>query len=366
MLKILWLAPNFNHYKARFLNHLALEKDIEITIISGLISEDLGHKEIESDWIFNILKIDVIKSKFGMSIKVFKELKNQYNNHDWILIPAEKKNIVLMIYVLFLRIKNKNTNSRLFSYNHPILKSKNGSTKFLDRVIVKFFNRTLDRVIYYTEDSYKWALQNKLIDKSKAFWANNTIDNTEINENYNFALPPNNEVRILFIGRLIPSKRLVDLIAYYTELKNDIHGLKLDIIGDGPERELVKNLAKEDNDVTWYGTLINEFDISPIMAKCTLVFVPGHSGLSINHAFAYGRPYLTLKGPSHAPELNYIDNAVNGYVLTGNFNENIGVIKSLLLNRLKLEQFCNKAKEKGSYLSVQNWVQQIKNSLLHE
>jgi hypothetical protein len=96
------------------------------------------------------------------------------------------------------------------------------------------------------------------------------------------------------------------------------------------------------------------------------VFIPGHSGLSINHAFAYGRPYVTLQGPSHAPELEYIDQGVNGFVLDGDFDSNIETINNLLLNRTILETFCDNAKSKGEYLSVEKWVNQLKLSLIHE
>ena len=102
------------------------------------------------------------------------------------------------------------------------------------------------------------------------------------------------------------------------------------------------------------------------MKKASLVFIPGHSGLSTNHAFAYGRPYVTLEGPSHAPELEYIEEGNNGFVLKEDVDANVSKIENLLVNRGVLEQFCENAKLKGMDLSVQNWVQQIKTSLLDE
>ena len=97
-----------------------------------------------------------------------------------------------------------------------------------------------------------------------------------------------------------------------------------------------------------------------------MVFIPGHSGLSINHAFAYGRPYVTLQGASHAPELEYIEEGSNGYVLKGDIDSNMKTIENLLINRSVLEQFCKKAKQKGVELSVKNWVRQLRTSLLDE
>ncbi|NRA91107.1 MAG: hypothetical protein HRU26_00230, partial [Psychroserpens sp.] len=109
-----------------------------------------------------------------------------------------------------------------------------------------------------------------------------------------------------------------------------------------------------------------EEDIAPLMKKASVVFIPGHSGLSVNHAFAYGRPYITLVGPSHAPEIEYIDKSVNGFVLSGSLDENVEAITSLLKDETRLEALCHAAKEKGEYLSIENWVEQMKNSLINE
>jgi len=112
--------------------------------------------------------------------------------------------------------------------------------------------------------------------------------------------------------------------------------------------------------------LLDEAEIAPIMKRASVVFIPGHSGLSVNHAFLYGRPYITLKGPSHAPELDYLENGKNGYLLTDNFESNVNTIVQLISNKRELEGFCEKAKQKGEYLSVINWVKQIKQSLIND
>lgn len=363
-MKVLWLAPSFNHYKARFLNHLAEDNSIDLTILSGTGRNNMGDQELHGDWSFKQIELNVTKKEFGNSKSVKNKLSTIFYDFDWILIPAEKKNLPLFLFAMKLRKVNKSV--RIFSYNHPILKSRNGKVTWIDKLLTKFYYNKLDRVIFYTEQSHDWAVRNKLIDLKKAFWANNTIDNMEVEKHYTYQLPPKDNMSLVFIGRLIKSKRIDDLIAYYKSLKIEIPELRLDIIGDGPESHIVKNaIANGCNDINWYGTLIDESKIAPIMSSASAIFIPGHSGLSINHAFSYGRPYITLQGPSHAPELDYIDIGKNGYVLNGNFESNITCIKNLLYDRSKLNTFCDNSKVKGDYLSVQKWVQQIKLSLLH-
>lgn len=364
MMKVLWLAPNFNHYKARFLNHLAIEKDVNLTILSGTGRENMGDQELQVDWSFEHMKVDVSKRDFGKSKVVKKALKSIFSDFDWVLIPAEKKNLLLFIYAMKLRKQNPSVH--LFSYNHAKLKSKNGFYGFLDHRLTKFFYNNLDLVVFYTERACQRAIQDKLITLEKAFWANNTVDNTEVAKYYSFQLPPENPQTILFIGRLIPSKRIDTLIQYYTELKKTIPNLQLEIIGDGPEQYVVKDAINVDVNIKWHGTLVDEARIAPIMKRASMIFIPGLSGLSINHAFAYGRPYITLEAGKHGPEFEYISQGINGFVLDGDFDSNIETVKNLLLNRTILELFCDNAKSKGEYLSVQKWVQQIKSSLLHD
>lgn len=363
-MRILWLAPNFNHYKARFLNHLANEQGIELTILSGTGRDKMGDQELENDWNFNHIKVNVPKKDFGKSKLVKTELKNIVSNFDWVLIPAEKKNLPLFLYAMKLRRQNKSV--RLFSYNHPILKSKNGKITRLDKLLTKFYYNNLDRVIYYSEEASNQAIQQKLINPKKAYWANNTVDNTEIDKYYKFQLPPSEQQSILFIGRLIPSKRISEVITYYKTLKSQIKNLKLDIIGDGPEQDIVKRAIKEEPNIIWHGTLVDEAKIAPIMKDASLIFIPGLSGLSINHAFAYGRPYITLKADKHGPEISYLEHGKNGCILEDNINANTKIIVGILQDRSRLIELCNNAKLKGEELTVQNWVQQIKTSLLDD
>src|SRR5690606_35031432 len=116
-------------------------------------------------------------------------------------------------YALLLRLRNPKT--KLFSYNHPILKSKNKSISLIDQLATIFFYRFLDRIVFYTEASHNYAVEKGLVQPSKAYWANNTIDTSEVNRFYGFELPPAGAPTIIFIGRLILSKRVGDLFRYF-------------------------------------------------------------------------------------------------------------------------------------------------------
>ena len=84
MKKILWLAPNLNHYKSRLLNKLALADDIKLTVISGTGRNNMGDKELLGKFSFDHVKLNVSKSNFGTSKEVLALLKKQFKSYDWI------------------------------------------------------------------------------------------------------------------------------------------------------------------------------------------------------------------------------------------------------------------------------------------
>lgn len=362
--KILWLAPNLNHYKLKLLNHLAADSSIDLCVFSGLRDTQNDTSKIRDDFNFKLISVEVSKNDFGNSKLVLTKLKSIFGKFDWIMIPVEKKNIQLFLYALNLRKRHKNT--RLFSYNHPILKSRNGKITQLDKWLTKFYYKRLNRIVFYTEQSCKWAIKHGYVNSKKAYWANNTIDSIEIEKYYDFKFPPESQTNLLYIGRLSPRKRIPDVITYYRLLKQLLPNLRLEVVGVGSEDHYIKAAIASDSSIIWHGELINEEDIAPIMKRASIVFVPGHTGLAVNHAFSYGRPYVTLNGVSHAPEVDYIDKGENGYVLNEDLESNIATMETLLSNKSTLERFCSNAYKKGMYLKVQNWVDQMKQNLLND
>ena len=93
-----------------------------------------------------------------------------------------------------------------------------------------------------------------------------------------------------------------------------------------------------------------------------MVFIPGHSGLSINHAFSYGRPYFTIETDGHGPEIAYIETGINGFLLGSNKTKNLYMIEKYLLN--DNSKLCLNAFNKGNELSIENWCERFYSSLV--
>ena len=368
-MRVLWLSPNLNHYKARFLNLLANEKGINLTVFSGKERVGQGDKQIFKNWNFDTQYISANKTNFGFSLQTFFLLKKHFEYFDWILIPAEKKNLFIFLFSIFLRFKAKKNNKlvRLISYNHPIIKSSFGNANYIDKLITKFYFSYLDRIIFYSQHSHNWAISKKIVKSSKAFWANNTVDDTQVNKYKLKRLKPLNPPSLLLIGRLIKYRWIDKLIEYYFDLKKKIPDLQLHIIGDGPEKYKLKNVLKNSNDIFLYGAIVDEKKISKIMNKVDYLFVPGHSGLSINHGFAYNKPYITSSEyPNHPPEYFYLKNRFNCLLLGSKKEKNIDLMFKYLTNRnlyMKLLDGVSKTKDE---INISNWLSKMKEAFNHE
>jgi len=356
MIEILWISPNLNHYKINFLNRLADNDQLTLSVLAGEQPTELGHRQGEKLETFNRIDVNAKKSSFHISPSVYIAILRLlvYKKFDIVLMPIEKKLFLLIFFLFFLKFIFR---FKLVSYNHASTRGLSGHLR-LDMMVTRFLFTLYNRVIFYTNTAREWAVDSDLLPAKKAYYANNTLNTDEIWKYYKFTLNHSAQKAILFIGRLIPNKNLGLLSAYYKELQKSLPDLKLLIIGDGPEAPLVQELVDNHDLVSWYGAVVNEEQIADIMRLVHLVFIPGWSGLSIVHAFCYGKPYVTING-SHPPEFDYLEDGVNGLVLGGDVEKDCQRIVELLNDPAVYEKACRAAYEKAQELSIANWCQKM-------
>ncbi len=361
MRKILWVAPNLNHYKIRFLEKLH-GNFFDIIVIAGAEESELGHKTQKMDNIkLKITRLSATKSTFQSSPAVYASLWRTIRKDmpDVVLMPCEKKHLFVILYLSVIR---RIYPFMLVTYTHPLMRSRGLKYKYINRLLTKALFGLYDRIIFYTQQAMQRAVECGLLPKRKAAYANNTLDTDAINEVYEYSLPPD-EPRILFIGRLIPSKRVDLLMRYYGEIKKQIPLLKLVIIGDGPESEQIIKEQEKDGDIIYKGAVVEEAIISDEMRAAQIVFLPGLSGLSIVHAFSYGRPFVTIDNENHGPELAYLQDGYNGLILEGNMKNDVSRLAHLLQSKELLVTYSCNAYLTSKKLSIEHWCNQVNAAL---
>jgi len=188
-----------------------------------------------------------------------------------------------------------------------------------------FLNKYKDNVCYFIAPSQ--FLRNKLIEfgwsAEQIVYIPNYIVSQDFIPNYGA------KNYLLYIGRLSGEKGIGTLIQAFKTVKEE--NVELLIVGDGPERESLVEIAKADNRIQFTGYLSGE-KLAEVTQNAKAVVVPSewyeNAPISILEAFAYGKPVIGAR-IGGIPEM--IDEGKNGLLYeSGNVDELAEKINELL------------------------------------
>lgn len=187
------------------------------------------------------------------------------------------------------------------------------STRWLHRLRLAWARRA-DALVFYDAERPKWFIERG-IPRDKVFVAWNSIDTDRIAELIaDWSAKPRH--RILYIGRLIPQKK-VDLLvrAFALAAPHLPEKATLTIIGDGPEAAPLRALATDlgiSDRVEFTGAITDEEQLAPYFNAAVLCVCPGAVGLALIHSMAYGVPMLVADTEPHGPEIAALAHGNNG------------------------------------------------------
>lgn len=207
--------------------------------------------------------------------------------------------------------------------------------RFLHSTLQKTLVYFLDGIICYSSvaKEYYQGLGVKNI-----HIAHNSVDTEETNKNmaiikaytssYNELLAKKYAInlkknRIVYLGRIIPSKHLDKLINECSYINN----VQLIVIGGGSGAyyEQVLQMASKIDSV-FLGHK-DGLELAEIMNLTDLFVLPSLGGLAINHAMSFGLPCIVSTGDG--TEVDLIKNGLNGYIFkSGDFTEMKCLIES--------------------------------------
>lgn len=161
-------------------------------------------------------------------------------------------------------------------------------------------------IVLYTEIG-RQAMLSKGMRANLTYVANNTVEVS------NHQMKPAHGDSFLFVGRLQARKRIDLFMHAFAKMLESMPDIKLNlsIVGEGEIREELENLAKTlkiDNCTLFYGAISDNEMLKPIFHRAIAYVSPGHLGLGINHALAFGVPIISNASVSHAPEVAVLNN----------------------------------------------------------
>lgn len=141
---------------------------------------------------------------------------------------------------------------------------------------------------------------------------------------------------VLFVSRLYPGNRTDLLIRAAPLLAARFPGLKIVIIGDGPDAPRLKELAASlgsDQAVVFVGPLFGEEQLAPWFLSADVFCYPTNIGLSIIHAMSYGLPVVTGdRQEAQNPEIEALRSGENGLVFRDGDPESLAEAVGMILS----------------------------------
>lgn len=244
----------------------------------------------------------------------------------------------------------------------------------------KFFKRYL-RVVFYSignkyllyEQRGKKLMINAGFDSSKIFVVYNSLDyelqkkyfkkNQEYNlrRELNFFKNPNLKT-ILFLGRLTSVKKIDLLIKSVNKLNSKRVNFNLLIIGEGPQKKLLKKISKKGLEKGWiyfYGKTYNESELSKLIFSSDLMVSPGNTGLNAVHALSYGTPVGTHNNfNNQMPEAAIIEDKMTGFFFNENDSDDLSFKIELWFSKFNIN--LNRAERRRAIDEKYNSKYQIK------
>jgi L-malate glycosyltransferase len=118
----------------------------------------------------------------------------------------------------------------------------------------------------------------------------------------------------LFVGALVPEKKLEFLVQAGEAIRRAVPEFDLVIAGDGDMQGWV---ARRVADRPWLHYAGQRFgrDLATLLKLSSFLMVPAWVGLVVTDSFAAGRPLFTGRSEAHGPEIEYVVHGRNGLLI---------------------------------------------------
>lgn len=325
------LIPDYKVWMYRALDAC---EEFELLVIHGparpgSVPHDAGRIGLKNEWL-----VDTRFWSFGrVEITWIPALIWLLRRRPRVLVLQDGVRIVSNIAMHFV---SRLIGTRVFYYSHGFNHQGDTSrprtlarwTERLRRAVL----RSADGVLVYSSGGRNYlrargvnvpiTVVGNSIDAGAALARAGSVSRDEIEE-YRRALGLEPETRLIVnIGRLVAEKQHDLFIEIIRRLGLDdsrkVHGV---IAGDGPLRGQLEVQA-ENVDVTLMGHLTS-LELSRLLACADLVFQPGTVGLAIVEAFCSNTPFAAIDRPDHGPEIELLNDKVNGFLIKNGTAEQI-------------------------------------------
>lgn len=204
-------------------------------------------------------------------------------------------------------------------------------------------NRKLDYLVLVSNSLREFYSKELINNKCECVYIPNVIESVPEK------LAPLNNKRLVSVGRLSPEKGFMDLLKIYTLLHKDYPDWKLDIVGDGVEKERLEKFIEEhelQDFVTLHGFRDKDY-IDKLLHDSSIYLLTSYTesfGIVLIEAMSHGVPCIAFDSAEGAREL--IQSGKNGYLIKNrSYTAFIKKVSDLIENKEERKRIGKVSKE---------------------
>jgi glycosyltransferase involved in cell wall biosynthesis len=301
------------HYRLSFYEKLSKsDPSMHWTIYHGIPDNEQGRPAYKGETKFQNEGFREIKKKIGpFSLVYVKGLNSMIrrSDPDVIILPGITGNISYRMIISWARRKNKKVILWTCGWEPGL--AKGFLLSFKNHYVSKVFRKADFHLTYSTKSStytesmgvpseniqtcYNGIEIDSLVEKESEIIKSSEL----IREEYDLL----GNVTFLYVGGLIPEKRIDLLLDGFSGLRKKHPNIRLLIIGDGPgKEELLAMMEKlKDKNIRYLGRITDGVDKYIAASDCLVL--PGIGGLALNQAMFWGKPCIVSEADGTEDDL---------------------------------------------------------------
>ena len=275
---------------------------------------------------------------FGKLNLIWQPLIKYLGHQD--LIIVEKANKLLLNYYIIIARKFWKNRLGFWGHGRNMQADAQSTGNRINRLILK----KCDWWWAYTNSVKEFLVQHRY-PPGRITVVQNSIDThtlrmqlSEVDESEIILLKKqfgiNSNYTAIFCGRMYSEKRLNFILETCYLVKAEIPEFHMILIGSGPDSELAEKAAASHKWIHYLGAIIGRERVK-YFKLASVQLMPGIVGLGILDSFALETPIITTMHNQHSPEIEYLENGVNG-MITGN---TLAEYSETVINTLKTNKY---------------------------
>lgn len=369
MKKILILYRFLPQYRVDFFNLLRealLKENIELELVYGKLKGEVSKKndEVDVNWGTYIPNKFIKLGRLELILQpAFKQVKNAN-----LIIVEQANKLLFNYYLMFLR---KFSKKKIAFWGHGINLQDNPNS--FGNKFKKLYSKQCDWWFAYTKNVCN-TIKSIGYPEEKITIVQNAIDTKFLQKEYDniseeeiiklkTELDIGNGPIGLYCGGMYKEKRLDFILNACKKIKKEISNFEMIFIGAGVEDYKIKEAAASQKWIHYFGTKFSAEKV-PFFKMADVFLMPDAVGLAILDSFSFQTPIITTKGDYHGPEIEYLEDGINGIMTENTLDSYCQNIITLLKDENKLKELKNGCINSVEKYTIENMVNNFIDGIL--